>query len=81
MRSHRLKEHGSSDFIRYIVWYRHQLIYRYIAREYGLYGANNLEAAKIDMICEVLQDLRTALPDCKIVFDRDSALPNRRIKP
>ena len=28
-----------------------------------------------------LQDLRTALPDCKIVFDRDSALPNRRIKP
>ena len=28
-----------------------------------------------------LQELRTALPDCRIVFDRDSALPNRRTKP
>ena len=25
-------------------------------------------------------ELKTALPDCKIVFDRDSALPNRRTK-
>jgi hypothetical protein len=24
--------------------------------------------------------LKAALPDCKIVFDRDSALPNRRIR-
>jgi hypothetical protein len=24
--------------------------------------------------------LKTALPDCKIVFDRDSALPSRRVK-
>ncbi len=24
--------------------------------------------------------LKTALPDCKIVFDRDSALPNRRVR-
>ena len=25
-----------------------------------------------------LQDLRAALPQCQMVFDRDSALPNRR---
>jgi len=25
-----------------------------------------------------MQDLRTGLPTCAIVFDRDSALPNRR---
>jgi hypothetical protein len=24
--------------------------------------------------------LKTALPECQIVFDRDSALPNRRIR-
>ena len=27
-----------------------------------------------------LQELKTALPTCEIVFDRDSALPNRRSK-
>ena len=25
-----------------------------------------------------MQELKTALPACEIVFDRDSALPNRR---
>jgi hypothetical protein len=27
-----------------------------------------------------LQELQSALPSCAIVFDRDSALPNRRSK-
>ena len=27
-----------------------------------------------------LQELKSALPTCEIVFDRDSALPNRRSK-
>jgi hypothetical protein len=27
-----------------------------------------------------IQELKTALPECRIVFDRDSALPNRRGK-
>ena len=27
-----------------------------------------------------LQELKAALPSCEIVFDRDSALPNRRSK-
>jgi len=27
-----------------------------------------------------LQSLKTALPQCEVVFDRDSALPNRRAK-
>jgi hypothetical protein len=27
-----------------------------------------------------LQELKAALPSCEIIFDRDSALPNRRSK-
>jgi hypothetical protein len=27
-----------------------------------------------------LQELKSALPSCEIIFDRDSALPNRRSK-
>ena len=27
---------------------------------------------------KVMQELKAALPSCEIVFDRDSALPNRR---
>ena len=50
-----------------------QAIYRYIAREYGLYGANNLEAAKIDMICEVLQDLRTAHSNPRLIPEEKKA--------
>jgi len=33
-------------------------INRYIAREHGLYGANSLEAARIDMIYEGINDIR-----------------------
>ena len=27
---------------------------------------------------KAMQELKSALPSCEIVFDRDSALPNRR---
>nr|AFO69980.1 GST_pi-like protein [Strongylocentrotus droebachiensis] len=46
-------------------------IERYLARSLGLYGKNEVEATRIDVACECIQDLVTPL--MKMYFEKDEA--------
>ena len=46
-------------------------IYRYLAREFGFYGCNNMEATQIDVITEVVGDMWAKLT--KAFFMKDEA--------
>ena len=46
-----------------------QAINRYLAREFNLYGKNNVEHAHVDMVCEVLVDMFEDL--AKAHFEKD----------
>jgi len=62
----KIKEQGLLDFGALPLWQEENLnlvqsqtILRYLSRKYGLYGANNLEAAQIDCLFDGIQDYMT----------------------
>ncbi|XP_072038013.1 S-crystallin SL11-like [Amphiura filiformis] len=53
-------------------------INRYMAREFGFYGKNNMESTRIDIVTEIIADIWSKLTDA--IFEKDEAKKAKQLK-